>query len=331
MLHLNAVSTTAAPNDTLSFSVVAQDNESDPLAYYWDFGDNSFGTNSSVSFKSWNSPGEYVVRCTVSDMKGGIASESKIIKIGTPSTYRISGVVNSSSGPLQGVRVYVSSTQMAYTDTDGSYAIVGLPAGTYTVRASFENYIITNSTFANPITLGPNATDILLVASYSDPSAPSIVTQPLSQTVVVGSNATFNVGVTGSARLNYQWRFNGLSISGATNGSYTRTNVQLSDAGNYSVVLTNGTGIATSANAVLTVSPLPAIGTTLHNFTLFPGGQPQFTILGNPNERYIIEFSSNLLDWLEGGTVTNFNGIVQYTDTSSSNQRQRFYRSKLTK
>jgi len=328
VLHVNAVSTAAAPSDTLGFNAFAQDYNGDSLAYFWDFGDNAFGTNGPAVFKSWGSPGEYIVRCTVSDMKGGIASESKIITIGAPSTYRISGVVNSSTGPLQGVRVYVSPTQMAYTDSDGSYAIVGLAGGSYTVKASFENYNITNSTFLNPITVGPNATDVSFIANYSDPNAPSIVAQPLSQTISVGSNVTFSVGATGSALLAYQWRLNGSSIVGATNSSYTRANVQLSDAGNYSVVVTNVLGIAASANAVLTVNLPQAVPATLGLFRFLPGGQPQFTIVGNLNDRYIIEFSSNLLDWIE---VTNVSGMAQYIDMESSNRPRRFYRSKLAK
>jgi hypothetical protein len=332
VLHLNASSTAAAPNDLLNFSAVAQDFEGDALAYYWDFGDNSFGANAPAVLKSWDSPGEYVVRCTVSDMKGGVASESKIITIGTPSTYRISGTVTSSSGPLQGVRVYVSGTQMAYADTDGSYSIVGLPAGSYTVRASFENYTITNLYFANPVVVGPSASDVSFVANYSDLSAPSIITQPFSQTAIIGSNATFSVSAIGTARLYYQWRFNGASITGATNSTYTRINVQIPDAGNYSVVVTNATGTATSANAVLTVNLSPMHRIMLDGLSFLPNGQPQFTVTGFPNERYIIEFSSNLVDWVEGSAITNFTGIVQYTDTQAvPDQLQRFYRLKLAR
>jgi hypothetical protein len=224
VLHVNASSTVGAPEDVLNFSASAQDFDGDALAYYWDFGDSSFGTNAPAVSKSWDAPGEYVVRCIVSDMKGGVASESRIITIGTPSTYRISGTVTSSSGPIQGVRVYVSGTQMAYTDSDGSYSIVGLPAGSYTVRASLENFTFTNLVFANPIVIGPSASDVSFVSTYVDPRAPSIITQPLNQVVTVGSNATFSVSATGTAPFSYQWRFNGASITGATNNTYTRVN-----------------------------------------------------------------------------------------------------------
>ncbi len=53
------------------------------------------------------------------------------------------------------------------------------------------------------------------------PVAPSITTQPASQTVTAGQTATFSVTATGTAPLSYQWQKNGAAISGATSSSYT--------------------------------------------------------------------------------------------------------------
>ena len=83
---------------------------------------------------------------------------------------------------------------------------------------------------------------------------PSIITAPQSQSVGVGSNATFTVTVTGAAPLDYQWRRGGTPISGATGSNYTFSNAQLSDAGSqFDVVVTNSFGAITSQVAVLTV------------------------------------------------------------------------------
>jgi len=90
---------------------------------------------------------------------------------------------------------------------------------------------------------------------------PLITAQPANQALAQGQTATFNVSALGTAPLNYQWYFNGSSISGATNMSLTLTNVQQTFAGLYSVVVSNQSGSATSSNAVLTVTvPRPFSG-----------------------------------------------------------------------
>jgi len=84
-------------------------------------------------------------------------------------------------------------------------------------------------------------------------SPPHISGPPQNQTAVAGNTATFNVSASGAPTLAYQWRFNGTDITGATGTIYTRTNVQPSDAGPYSVVVTNPFGSVTSAPASLAV------------------------------------------------------------------------------
>jgi autotransporter-associated beta strand protein len=117
-------------------------------------------------------------------------------------------------------------------------------------------------------------------------TAPSITNQPQGQTVFVGQNATFNASAIGTAPLSYQWRFNAANIPGATESSYTRTNTQLTDAGSYSVVVTNVAGSVTSSNAVLNVTPLlfaPSFTTHPDSLTVTQGDNAIFTSAANAN------------------------------------------------
>src|SRR6266436_6403995 len=86
---------------------------------------------------------------------------------------------------------------------------------------------------------------------------PVITSQPQSQTVTQGVNATFTIAVSSGTFLTYQWRFNGNNLFAATNSSLTMTNSQAWQQGVYSVGVTNAAGSAISSNAALTVVVKP--------------------------------------------------------------------------
>ena len=84
--------------------------------------------------------------------------------------------------------------------------------------------------------------------------APTVTTQPASQTVAAGGTAVFSVAATGSAPLAYQWAHGGSAIAGATSPTLTLTDVRAASAGSYAVVVSNGGGSVTSDTATLTVT-----------------------------------------------------------------------------
>jgi hypothetical protein len=82
---------------------------------------------------------------------------------------------------------------------------------------------------------------------------PAITVQPVDKTVSVGQTAKFLVTATGKS-LTYQWRKNGINISGAIKRTYTTPPATTGDNGAlFSVVVTNPYGSVTSDNATLTV------------------------------------------------------------------------------
>ena len=85
------------------------------------------------------------------------------------------------------------------------------------------------------------------------PSAPSVVSQPQSQTAFAGRNVSFSVVARGVPSPDYQWQFNGQKLAGQTAASLSLTNVQFANAGGYLVIVTNNYGSVTSAVAQLTV------------------------------------------------------------------------------
>jgi len=128
---------------------------------------------------------------------------------------------------------------------------------------------------------GPLAT----VQSSPPPSPLSIVTQPQSSTVVAGGTASFSVTAVGTSSLSYQWYQNGASLSGATSSSYSKSNVQSGDAGNYVVVVSNSSGSLTSSVAVLTVSAASGVAPTItqqpSSVAVTTGSTATFTVVAS--------------------------------------------------
>ena len=114
------------------------------------------------------------------------------------------------------------------------------------------NYSVTVS---NSIGSATSATASLTVATRA--GAPVIVTQPVARAAAIGDAVTFSVAAMSSPELSYQWRIGGATIAGATGATLTRTGLQLSDAGFYSVTVSNGIGSVTSMPVLLTVRATP--------------------------------------------------------------------------
>jgi hypothetical protein len=109
--------------------------------------------------------------------------------------------------------------------------------------------------------------------------APSITTQPTSQTNVAGTTATFTVLASGSTPLYYQWLDGGTNLPGANGANLVIADVQTNNAGVYWVVVTNVFGSATSSNATLTVLSPPVILIQPTNQTVVVSNTISFSVM----------------------------------------------------
>lgn len=124
--------------------------------------------------------------------------------------------------------------------TTSSLSLVNVQAastGVYTVR-------VTDS--IGPTTSNPARMNVLV--------RPTFVSQPSSMVAIVGDSLELHVEVDGLAPFSYRWRKGGVAISGATDAILRLKNVKLTDAGSYSVAVTNlASGISGTNSTPATV------------------------------------------------------------------------------
>ena len=110
----------------------------------------------------------------------------------------------------------------------------------------------------------PLASGVGFTLTFSK-NSPTITAQPVSQSVYLGSNATMTVSAFSVTLMTYHWRKEGVAFSVSADPSLNFTNVSLSDAGNYDVVVSNGFGIVISSNAFIQVLPQGAPSIRVNN------------------------------------------------------------------
>ena len=143
---------------------------------------------------------------------------------------------------------------------------------------------------------------------------PIITNDPVSLTKNTGADANFTV-VAGALPLpTYRWRLGTTSLNGQTNATLNLTNISASDAGNYTVVVSNFLGSVTSAVATLTVSTGtgPSISTQPHDATALIGGATNFFVIadGTPPLSYF---------WRKNGNPIAVNSATNSLTSISTN------------
>lgn len=211
--------------------------------------------------------GSATITVTVTDSTGRSASDSFVFTIkatiNTPPTISLTSpsngasftapaliVIEASASDLDGIaRVeFFQATTKLGEDTSAPYQFFwsNVPAGNYSLTA-----IATDNKGASATS--PSVT-ITVKAAPIVSNPPIITVQPQSQNVVVGAAVTFTVTTTGTTPLSYQWTKNGVNIPGATGSALKLSNTTPTDAGDYTVTVSNSAGRVTSQPATLKVN-----------------------------------------------------------------------------
>lgn len=163
----------------------------------------------------------------------------------------------------------------------------------------------------------------------SEWSTPVVVTPPATQAVDLGQSVSFSVAISGTAALSYQWQFNGNSILGATNATYTIAAAQSSNAGTYTVAVSNFAGTITTIGALLTINPfrITSVAIQTNNVLIAwttTGGQTNVVQSSADLTAGFTDLSPNIAICGTAATTTNYLDIG-----GATNCRSRFYRVRL--
>jgi hypothetical protein len=272
----NPASQTNLVGTTGTFTVNASGTA--PLSYQWRFNDADIpganGSSLTLTGIQTSNAGNYTV--VITNIANGVTSSVALLTVWVPPaiTAQPQSVTNV-QGTMAGLTAGVSGTApLSYQWLFNGAPLTGATGTNLSIGniqpTNGGNYSLVATNLA-----GTNASALAVVTVWVPPSVP---TPPLSQTNVTGTTATFSASASGTTPLAYQWLFNGAPISGATTTNLTVSNVQTTNAGNYTLVATNGAGAITSAVAVLTVTVPPTITSQPQSVAAIAGTNVNFNV-----------------------------------------------------
>ena len=281
---------TTVPNGFGTYAVFAEFTSADPN-YYSSTVDGTLVINKATpAFSSLSSPAVNVGATTVT-LSGHIAAGSA-----APGGDDVAVTLNGVTQP---------ATVSSGGGFSATFSIQGLATGTYPITYAY----LGDATHFNAAGAG-YANGTLTVHA-----APSILTNPVSQTVVSGAGVTFSASASGYPAPTVQWQLstNGstyTNITGATSPTYAISATTVSENGyRYRAIFTNNFGKATTTNATLTVKYAPKVSINPSNQSVTAGHSVSFSAAatGNPAPTVQWQVSTDggiTYSFIAGGTST---------------------------
>jgi len=229
-------------------------------AYQWKLnGSNISGATSANYFAP--AAGDY--SCTVTNTCGTVTSNSITITVRPIPTAVISGTQTICSGNSATLTINFTGTGSwhGWYSNGSYYTLFNSGSNPYTFNVSptsTTTYTLYTYSFYDAYCNGTVSGSAVVTVNGAVPVA--TITPSGSTTFCQGGSVQLNAS-TGSG-YTYQWKLNSTNIPGATNSTFAAT-----ATGNYTVVVTNSCGSATSAATVVTVNSAPAVPSPINGIS----------------------------------------------------------------
>src|SRR6185436_8406300 len=302
---LTATITSSTTNICSGSYVYLNCNQQAGNSYQWKLNGNNISGATSYLYQA-NSAGNYT--CTITNLCGTITSNTITMTLKPLPTAVISGTQTICSGNTAQVAVTFTGTGpwYGYIYNGSNYTNFNTSSNPFT-----SNY---SPTVTTTYTLYYSMHDLYCNGSASGSAVVTVNgSSPVTNITPMGST-TFCQG--GSVQLNsstgasyvYQWKKNGVSISGATGFTYI-----VNSAGSYTVQITNACGTATSSAVVVTVNSNPSSVITPSGPTAICDGQSiTLSVLSGTNKVY---------QWKKGGVDISGATASTYVTTIGGNYK----------
>ncbi len=320
-------SVTITAGQTATFSVTA--TGAAPLSYQWSQNGTAI---SGATSSSYTTPAETTsasgaqFTVVVSNSVGSATSNAATLTVNpapvAPSITAQPSNVTITAGQTATFSVTATGTApLTYQWSQNGSAITGATSSSYTTPAETTSASGAQFTVVVSNSVGGATSNAATLTVNAAPVAPSIATQPSSVTITAGQTATFSVTATGTAPLSYQWKKNGTSITGATAASYTTPAETTADSGaQFTVVVSNSVGNATSNAATLTVNPAPvapSITAQPSNVTITAGQTATFSVTATGTAPLSYQWSQNG-SAISGATSSSYTTPAETTSASGA-------------
>ena len=227
-----------------------------------------------------------------------------------------------------------TATEFNIHSTTTGYSLVGAPLGmtidtngiiTWTPTQGENgttNLITTVVANSNPYdTVNPQLTATNSFTVIVSPAVPPTITsQPTNATVLVGDTTNFTVTVSGTPPFGYQWYFYAATLTNGTNAILTLAAVTTNNTGNYSVIITNAYGSATSSVATLNVQiGAPTIVTQPQSVSVFSGQSAAFNVVANGSLPLSYQWRKGGTNLVDGGEISgSASNTLMFSSTTTN-------------